>query len=329
MIDPFAADGRDANLGGPALGYDRDPQLTELPGGGRGLCPRLAQPRPVTEFERALEHLGHRVRRLQQDQWRSGGGRDQHRHRARLRLGGGTDYRLTSLRRSAWRSPAARPTGVWRTALAAATATPSRPASTASGATPGLICPAPRRSPILDVDRSRRVCERQFTAKFNAKVYGGRIEAGYRVAVTPLAGLTPYAAVQSQVYRTPDYIETDVSGGGSASPSLRAASPTRALKSARASMAAPRRQRHGCDFPFAARLGARLGQRQHLTARSRRCPARASSSTAPAAPKSLLLANTAAELRLTPATSVTVKLDTEMGHGSQTYASTATLRYRW
>lgn len=51
------------------------------------------------------------------------------------------------------------------------------------------------------------------TASFNAQSYGGRGEAGYRIA-SPLVAVTPYAAVQSQAFVTPGYSETDVSGGG-------------------------------------------------------------------------------------------------------------------
>jgi outer membrane autotransporter protein len=51
------------------------------------------------------------------------------------------------------------------------------------------------------------------TANFNARSFGGRVEAGYRVPVA-LWGLTPYAAVQAQNFRTPTRSETDVNGGG-------------------------------------------------------------------------------------------------------------------
>jgi outer membrane autotransporter protein len=54
----------------------------------------------------------------------------------------------------------------------------------------------------------------QLTASFNAQSYGGRIEGGYRFAVTPASGITPYAALQAQSFRTPSYMETDVNGGG-------------------------------------------------------------------------------------------------------------------
>ena len=51
------------------------------------------------------------------------------------------------------------------------------------------------------------------TASFNAQSYGARVESGYRFA-TIYGGLTPYAAIQAQNFRTPGYSETDVNGGG-------------------------------------------------------------------------------------------------------------------
>src|SRR6202008_2418809 len=54
----------------------------------------------------------------------------------------------------------------------------------------------------------------QLTANFNAQSFGGRIEGGYRVAVTPASGITPYAAAQVQSFHTPFYQQTDATGGG-------------------------------------------------------------------------------------------------------------------
>src|SRR5262245_20017475 len=51
------------------------------------------------------------------------------------------------------------------------------------------------------------------TASFNALSLGGRVEGGYRFA-TVYGGVTPYAAIQAQSFRTPSYSETDGSGLG-------------------------------------------------------------------------------------------------------------------
>jgi hypothetical protein len=51
------------------------------------------------------------------------------------------------------------------------------------------------------------------TADFKAQSFGGRVESGYRFG-TPIVGVTPYAAVQAQSFRTPGYSEVDGSAGG-------------------------------------------------------------------------------------------------------------------
>jgi hypothetical protein len=51
------------------------------------------------------------------------------------------------------------------------------------------------------------------SASFNAQSFGGRVEGGYRFA-TIYGGLTPYAAIQAQNFRTPAYSEADLTAGG-------------------------------------------------------------------------------------------------------------------
>ena len=52
------------------------------------------------------------------------------------------------------------------------------------------------------------------TANFTGQSYGARLESGYRYAVLPAFGVTPYGAVQAQAFHTPAYTESDTSGGG-------------------------------------------------------------------------------------------------------------------
>ena len=57
----------------------------------------------------------------------------------------------------------------------------------------------------------------QLTAKFQGQSYAARVEAGYRYGVPAsgyIIGVTPYAAVQVQDFHTPNYSETDLTGGG-------------------------------------------------------------------------------------------------------------------
>ena len=54
----------------------------------------------------------------------------------------------------------------------------------------------------------------QITANFAGQSYGARLEGGYRMPVRDMLGVTPYAAVQAQDFSTPNYSETDKTGGG-------------------------------------------------------------------------------------------------------------------
>ena len=47
----------------------------------------------------------------------------------------------------------------------------------------------------------------ELTANFNGQSYGARFESGYRYAVLPAFGVTPYGAVQAQAFHTPAYSE--------------------------------------------------------------------------------------------------------------------------
>ncbi|MBB4380154.1 Uncharacterized conserved protein, contains a C-terminal beta-barrel porin domain [Bradyrhizobium sp. Rc3b] len=51
-------------------------------------------------------------------------------------------------------------------------------------------------------------------ATFTGQSIGARIEGGYRLAVTPNFGITPYAAAQAQAFRSGAYSETDVNNLG-------------------------------------------------------------------------------------------------------------------
>jgi outer membrane autotransporter protein len=53
----------------------------------------------------------------------------------------------------------------------------------------------------------------QLKAKFDRQSYGARLEGGYRYGVATI-GVTPYAAVQTQLFHTPSYSEADLNGGG-------------------------------------------------------------------------------------------------------------------
>ena len=166
-------------------------------------------------------------------------------------------------------------------------------------------------------------------ASFDGQSYAGRLEAGYRYAVLPLIGVTPYAALQVQDFHTPGYSETDLTGGGFA-------------LSYNSMSATDTRSELGARFDDMTMIGA-----MPLSLRARAAWAHDWVSTpnlmpvfqalpgsafivyGAAAPKNSALASAGAELHLTANWSLAAKFDGEFASGSQTYAGTGTLRYTW
>ncbi len=167
------------------------------------------------------------------------------------------------------------------------------------------------------------------TADFNAYDFGGRIEGGYRLGSARRA-ITPYAALQAQRFHTPDYNETDLTGGGfGLSYASRDANETRSELGARfdAQMAA--------TTDAMLRLSGRLAWAHNsesdpsLTAAFQSLSGASFIVNGAATPKNSALVSAAAELRLANGVSFLAKFDGDIASGSQTYAGTGTLRYTW
>ena len=123
------------------------------------------------------------------------------------------DYHFTPTRSPALRSLGPAPIGDWPTGSAPAAAMLSRSAATASVVRAGLLAGALAFSNHW-FTTNRSALGDHLTANFIGQSYGGRIEGGYRYAVLPAFGVTPYGAVQAQDFHTPAYSESDVTGGG-------------------------------------------------------------------------------------------------------------------
>jgi outer membrane autotransporter protein len=156
------------------------------------------------------------------------------------------------------------------------------------------------------------------------------VEAGYRLAL-PSFGVTPYAALQVQSFRTPSYGERAAAGASTFALAYesRATAATRvelgawfdnvialdsenvlALRS-RAAWAHDRASNPALSAVFQTLPGS------HFTVHG-----------AQAAPDSLLT-SVGAELRLPNRWSVGARFDGEFARRSQTYAGTGTVRYVW
>ena len=167
------------------------------------------------------------------------------------------------------------------------------------------------------------------TAKFNAESYGGRVEAGYRVA-SPVAAVTPYAAVNSQAFVTPNYSENDPSGGGfGLTYGGRTATDTRGEAGARFDHATV------LDASSLLMLRAKLAYAHDwvsdpsLGAVFETLPGASFIVNGATPAHDSALASAGAELRLANGVVLGAKFDGEFTSHSQTYAGTGTVRYTW
>jgi outer membrane autotransporter protein len=167
------------------------------------------------------------------------------------------------------------------------------------------------------------------SANFNAQSYGGRVEGGYRFA-TYYGGLTPYAAIQSQTFHTPGYIETDLNSGGFALGfNSRNATDTR-------SELGGRFDRLLLLNPEAAlTMRARLAWAHDwvsdptLTAAFQALPGTSFIVNGATPAKNSALVSEGVELRLASGVTLLAKFDGEFASHSQTYGGTGTMRYTW
>ena len=172
----------------------------------------------------------------------------------------------------------------------------------------------------------------QLTASFAGQSYAARGEAGYRYSVPfnrTIVGITPYGALQTQLFHRPSYSETDLTGGGMG---MNYAAMT----------ATDIRSELGMRFD-----NVQVIDRMPVILRARAAWAHDwvshSSQTATfqalsggsfiingvTPPKDSALATAEAELHLTASWSLLVKFDGQFADGAQLYAGTGTLRYAW
>jgi uncharacterized protein with beta-barrel porin domain len=167
------------------------------------------------------------------------------------------------------------------------------------------------------------------TAKFDAQSYSGRLEGGYRFA-TAYLGITPYAAIQAQSFRTPGYTETGVIPNGFALTfNGRDATDTRSELGAR------------FDRVLAVYSNAVLALRARvawahdwvsdptLTPLFQALPGASFIVNGATLPQNSALASAGGELRLANGVTLLAKFDGEFASHSSTYGGTGTFRYRW
>jgi outer membrane autotransporter protein len=143
-------------------------------------------------------------------------------------------------------------------------------------------------------------------------------------------GVTPYAAVQAQSFRTPGYSEVDASGGGfGLSYNSRTGTDTRSELGSRFDHVA------AFDRNAVLTLRGRLAWAHDwvsdpaLAAAFQALPGTGFIVNGATPAKNSALASAGAELRLVNGVTLSGKFDGEFARGSQTYAGTGTIRYTW
>ncbi len=169
----------------------------------------------------------------------------------------------------------------------------------------------------------------QLTARFDAQSYGARVEGGYRYAVAATTGVTPYAALQTQLFHTPSYSETDLTGAGfGLSYAAMNATDTRSELGARFD-----NLQVVDNMPLI--LRARLAwahdwvSNPSLTATFETLPGANFIANGAGIPANSALTSAGAELHLTANWSVEARFDGDFAGNSQTYTGTGTVRYAW
>jgi uncharacterized protein with beta-barrel porin domain len=174
-----------------------------------------------------------------------------------------------------------------------------------------------------------------YRAIFDAESWGGRLEGGYRAGQYWAINWTPYAAIQGQSFRTPNYSETAVVGAaaGALDVAARTATAFRGEVGLRS------------DKVFAVDSGSQLnlfGKFAYAHDEISNPQANIAFATiggiGGAAPftvfgarpsRDLALTTAGAEWRLASGVSFLVKFDGEFGDRSETYSGTGRIRYTW
>ena len=167
------------------------------------------------------------------------------------------------------------------------------------------------------------------TANFVGQGYGARLEGGYRYAVLPAFGVTPYGAVQFQDFHTPAYSESDVTAGGFGL-SYNAMNATDVRSELGARFDDPTVVYNKPLILFGRLAWAHdFVSNPTLSAAFQALPGGTFTVNGAAIPQNSALTTAGAQLFLTPQWTLLAKFEGEFASSSQTYAGTGTLRYTW
>jgi outer membrane autotransporter protein len=191
----------------------------------------------------------------------------------------------------------------------------------------------------MTTDRSTFTGE-QLTAHFDAQTFGGRLEGGYRYAM-PWLGVTPYGAFQVQAFHSPNYSESDLSGGSAGLFGLNYATETTTELSSEvgARFDGVRSLANDMQVVWNGRLAW-----QHTWVSNPALAATFEAASGPGAlpgapvsfnvngaalPTNSALVSAGADLHMTPSITLGAKFDSALAPNAMTYGGNATLRYAW
>jgi uncharacterized protein with beta-barrel porin domain len=174
------------------------------------------------------------------------------------------------------------------------------------------------------------------TADFSANNVGGRIEGGYRFAIPeffhlPGFGVTPYAALQMQAFRTPSYSEIAASGSSIFALNYNAhtTTVTRTELGAWFDRSVPLNNDAFLSLRTRAAWAHDNWSDARMTAAFQSLPGSSFTVIGATPVHDSLLASAVAEVSFRNGISLAGKFDTELAQRSQTYVGTARLRYTW
>jgi uncharacterized protein with beta-barrel porin domain len=169
----------------------------------------------------------------------------------------------------------------------------------------------------------------ELNANFIGQSYGARLEGGYRYAVLPAFGVTPYGAAQFQDFHTPSYSESDLTGGGDGL-SYNAMNATDVRTELGARFDDPTLLFNRPLILFGRLAWAHdFVSNPALSAGFEALPGAGFTVFGAPIPHDSALTTVGAQLFLAPNWSLLAKFEGEFAAGSQTYAGTGTLRYTW
>jgi autotransporter-associated beta strand protein len=167
-------------------------------------------------------------------------------------------------------------------------------------------------------------------ARLNAQSWGGRVEAGYRFG-TPGFGVTPYAAGQAVVLKTPSYGETSPTGANAFALDYGGQTTTMSRSELGSWIDGVAVLDAGANLLLRTRVAwaHNFNTDRNISAIFLTLPGTSFTVGGAAPAVNTALVSGAAELRLASGWSIGGRFDGEFGRGTSSYAGTGTVRVAW